>query len=528
VPIVYHWFTRLAWSVPLGLAVAGWFWPPALWAFVVVGPLLLLGLRDLRQKRHTLLRLYPVLGHGRFLMEEIRPEIQQYFVEGNIDGKPFSREERSLIYQRAKGDRDTVPFGTQHDVYRTGYEWIGHSLAPVEPSHEEPRIRVGGPDCTQPYAASLLNVSAMSFGSLSKNAILALNAGAKHGGFAHNTGEGGLSPYHLEQGGDLIWQIGTGYFGCRNAAGGFDPEGFAQRATQPAVKMIEIKLSQGAKPGHGGILPAKKLTPEIAAIRSVPMGQDVISPAAHTAFNSPEGLLRFVGELRRLSGGKPVGFKLCIGERHQFLAIGKAMATTGILPDFITIDGGEGGTGAAPVEFTNYIGTPLADALSFVHQALIGFGVRQHIRLIASGKVSSGFDLFRLRALGADLCNSARAMMLALGCIQARKCDSNECPVGVATQDPVRAAALDVPLKADRVDRYHRETIKSFVHMLGAAGLKHPDEIQPRHVRRRISCSESRHFGELYGTLETGCLLDKATVPADWQEAWGLADPTRF
>jgi glutamate synthase domain-containing protein 2 len=527
-PIVYQWFRRLAWSVPLAVAVAGWFWPPALWAFVVVGPLVLLGLRDLSQKQRSLLRIYPILGHGRFLMEEIRPEIQQYFVEANTDGKPFNREERSLVYQRAKGVRDTVPFGTQHDVYKIGYEWIGHSLQPVEPSHEEPRIRVGGPDCTQPYLASVFNISAMSFGSLSKNAIMALNDGARKGGFAHNSGEGGLSPYHLAKGGDLIWQIGTGYFGCRNASGGFDPAGFTERAAQPAVKMIEVKLSQGAKPGHGGILPAKKLTPEIAAIRSVPLGQDVISPPAHSAFDSPEGLLRFVAELRRLSGGKPVGFKLCIGEHHQFLAICKAMATTGILPDFITVDGGEGGTGAAPVEFTNFVGTPLADGLSFVHHALTGFGVREHIRIIASGKVVSGFDLFRTMALGADMCNSARGMMLALGCIQARKCDSNECPVGVATQDPVRTAALDVPLKADRVDRFHRETIKSFLHLLGAAGLHHPEEIQPRHVRRRISSSESRHFGQLYGAVEIGCLLDKATVPADWREAWLLADPSRF
>ncbi len=527
-PVVHLWFLRFAVVVPLAVALAGWFWPPALWAFVVVGPLVLLGLRDLKQTSRTLLRIYPLLGHGRYLMEEIRPEIQQYFVEANLDGKPFSREERSLVYQRAKGERDTVPFGTQHDVYKVGYEWISHSMMPAEPSHDPPRILVGGPDCTQPYAASLFNVSAMSFGSMSKNAILALNDGARRGGFAHNSGEGGLSPYHLANGGDLIWQIGTGYFGCRDDHGRFDGADFAERAAQAAVKMIEVKLSQGAKPGHGGILPARKVTPEIAAIRDVPMGQDVISPPAHTAFQTPEGLLRFVAELRRLSGGKPVGFKLCIGERHQFLAICKAMATTGILPDFITVDGGEGGTGAAPVEFTNFVGTPLADGLTFVHNALVGFGVREHIRIIASGKMTSGFDLFRARALGADLCNSARGMMLALGCIQARKCDSNECPVGVATQDPVRNAALDVPLKAERVDRYQRETVKSFLHLLGAAGMRHPDEIRPRHVRRRISSSDSRHLGELYPSLAPGCLLDKATIPAEWLEAWQLADPATF
>ncbi|MBC7543044.1 MAG: FMN-binding glutamate synthase family protein, partial [Candidatus Sericytochromatia bacterium] len=505
-----------------------WRWPDVLWAFLVVGPIILVGIRDLTQKDRTLLRIYPVLGHGRFLMEGIRPEIQQYFVESNTDGSPFSREERSLVYQRAKGVRDTLPFGTLRDVYRSGYEWMCHSLAPLDAPHEEPRIRVGGPDCLLPYAASVFNVSAMSFGSLSKNAILALNHGAKQGGFAHNTGEGGLSPYHLKPGGDLIWQIGTGYFGCRDGDGHFSAEAFARRAATPAVKMIEIKLSQGAKPGHGGILPAKKLTHEIAAIRGVPMGRDVVSPPAHSTFATPEGLLHFVAKLRDLSGGKPIGFKLCVGERYQFLAICKAMLTTGIAPDFITVDGAEGGTGAAPVEFSNSVGTPLADGLVFVHNALTGFGLRHRIRIIASGRLASGFDIFRSLALGADMCNSARGMMLALGCIQARACDTNECPVGVATQDPVRSAALDVPLKADRADRYHRETVKSFLHLLGAAGMRSSGEIRPRHVKRRISDHESRHFGEIYAFLEPDVLRDEATVPLAYREAWHMADPSHF
>ncbi len=384
------------------------FYPRALWAWLVLFPIVIVGCWDFFQIRHSVLRNYPVIGHFRYLLETIRPEIYQYFVESDTDGVPFDRDERSLVYQRAKDVRDTLPFGTKEDLYRVGYEWINHSMAPVHNVPEEMRVMIGGPDCLQPYSASLLNISAMSYGSLSKNAILSLSQGAKLGNFAHNTGEGGISPYHLQGGGDLIWQIGTAYFGCRTDAGDFDPELFGEKSRLPQVKMIELKLSQGAKPGHGGILPAAKLTPEIAQIRHVPLGQDVLSPPGHRVFSTPIGLLEFVAQLRKLSGGKPVGFKLCVGKRREFLAVCKAMIKTGITPDFITIDGGEGGTGAAPLEFSNHIGAPLFEGLIFVHNSLVGYGLRDRIRVIASGKVTSGFALLKRLALGADSCNSAR------------------------------------------------------------------------------------------------------------------------
>lgn len=444
-------FLILSIVIPLTTLMLTIFWPNAWWLFIVILPLITLGFYDLAQRKHTIMRIYPVIGHLRYLFEYIRPEIQQYFVESDTNGQPISREFRSLVYQRAKGELDTRPFGTLFDVYRDGYEWINHSLAP-KPIHEKnPRIRFGGQECLLPYDASPLNISAMSFGALSQNAILALNKGAETGGFAHNTGEGGISPYHLKHGGDLIWQIGTGYFGCRSSDGGFDQQLYVEKARLDVVKMIEIKLSQGAKPGHGGILPAVKLTQEIADIRHVPMGHDVISPPAHTAFSTPLGLLEFVARLRDLSGGKPVGFKLCIGSKREFLAICKAMLETGITPDFITVDGGEGGTGAAPIELTNSVGTPLRDGLIFVHNALRGSGLRDRIRIIASGKVTTPYHMLRLMALGADTINSARAMMFALGCIQSRQCHKDTCPTGVATQNPARYKALDVDIKAKRV-----------------------------------------------------------------------------
>ena len=405
------------------------------------------------------------------LLESIRPEIQQYFVESDTSGTPIPREFRSLVYQRSKGDRDTRPFGTIFDVNRAGYEWVNHSMQPKHLTDESPRVKFGGPDCLKPYMSSPLNISAMSYGALSKNAIMALNRGAKIGGFSHNTGEGSMSPYHLEHGGDIIWQIGTGYFGCRNDEGGFNPETFAENAQKDVVKMIEIKLSQGAKPGHGGILPAAKLTAEIAAIRHVPMGHDVVSPPSHSAFSTPIELLHFVKQLRELSGGKPVGFKLCIGRRDEFIAICKAMIETGILPDFITVDGGEGGTGAAPTEMTNSVGTPIRDGLIFVNNALIGFGLRKHIRIIASGKMFTAFHILRAIALGADTVNSARGMMMSLGCIQARTCNTDHCPTGIATQNPSRNNAIVVTDKAQRVANFQRETIKNLVELVGAAGL---------------------------------------------------------
>ncbi|MCB0406600.1 MAG: FMN-binding glutamate synthase family protein, partial [Bdellovibrionales bacterium] len=430
-----------------------------------------LGIVDIIQEKHTIRRNFPVLGRFRYILESVRPEISQYFVESNTDGRPFNRNERSIIYQRAKGDLDTVPFGTQLDVEDIGYEWVNHSITAKHINYEDLRVTVGGPDCKQPYSSSLLNISAMSFGALSKNAILALNGGAKLGNFAHNTGEGSISDYHLQPGGDLTWQIGTGYFGCRTKDGHFNPETFQKRATLPQVKMIEIKLSQGAKPGHGGILPGVKVTPEIAKIRDVPVGQSVLSPPAHTAFSTPIELLQFVKQLRDLSGGKPVGFKLCIGHKSEFISICLAMIHLDIYPDFITVDGGEGGTGAAPQEFSNYIGAPMIDGLAFVHNILNGLDIRKYIKLIASGKITSGFHIARAIALGADTCNSARAMMMALGCIQALLCNTNRCPTGIATQDPNLTVGLVVDDKKVRVANYHEETIKSFVEMLGASGL---------------------------------------------------------
>jgi len=521
--VIFGTTAAVAISVIAGL---GYVWPGAWYGMLLVGPIVLLGIVDMLQTKQSIRRNFPVIGHARYLMETIRPEIQQYFIENNIEGRPFNREERSLIYQRAKGAVDSLPFGTQRDVYETGYEWINHSMMPVEPKEHEPRVWFGQGRCAKPYSASIFNVSAMSYGALSSAAIMSLNRAAKEGGFAHNTGEGSISPAHL-QGGDLIWQIGTGYFGCRTPDGKFDPDSFAERAIRDEVKMLEIKISQGAKPGHGGILPAKKITPEIAAIRGVVMGKDVNSPPAHTAFSTPVGLLEFVARLRELSGGKPVGFKLCIGKRREFLAVCKAMLETGIVPDFITIDGGEGGTGAAPFEFSNSLGTPLLEGLTFAHNALVGIGLRDQIRIIASGKISSGFTLARTIALGADTCNAARPMMLAMGCIQARKCNTNECPVGIATQDPALTVGIVPAEKSKRVARYHRETIRAAVDLMSAAGLSKPSELRPWHIMRRISQLEVRHYGEIFEYLAPGALL-REPLPASIGRAWEVADASTF
>jgi glutamate synthase domain-containing protein 2 len=495
--------------------------------FVPLGALFLMGVYDLLQTKQSIRRNFPVVGRIRYLFESIRPELQQYFVESNASGRPFSRDLRSLVYQRAKNVTDTVPFGTEKDVYATGYEWINHSLVAKHPAHELPRVRVGGPACTRPYDAALLNVSAMSYGSLSVNAVRALNRGAKMGGFAHNTGEGGLTPHHIAEGADVIWQIGTGYFGCRDAEGNFDDACFAEKATLDVVKMIEIKLSQGAKPGHGGILPAAKLTREIATIRGVPMGKDVLSPPCHTAFSTPRELCAFIAKLRELSGGKPIGFKLCVGKRREFLAICKAMVETSITPDFITVDGGEGGTGAAPLEFSNVVGTPLTEGLVFVHNALVGVGLRDRVRIIASGRIVTGFDIAHKLAIGADLCNSARAMMFALGCIQAQQCNTNTCPTGVATQDPELVRGLDVADKAARVANYQRNTVKAFTELLGAAGLTQPHDLRPWHVLRRISPTESKHYAEMYEYLRAGALLS-GDLPKSYARAWLAAQPSTF
>jgi glutamate synthase domain-containing protein 2 len=518
-------------SVIILLVLGGWtiLWKPAVWSFVIIGPIILVGVYDLFQQKHSIVRNFPVFGHLRFLAEELRPKVYQYFVESDTDGTPFNRQSRSVIYQRAKKVDDTSPFGTELDVYQNGYEWLNHSIAAID--HKElnsaPRVVIGGPQCTQPYSASVYNISAMSFGSLSENAILALNGGAKIGGFAHNTGEGGLSDHHLEPGGDIIWQIGTGYFSCRHKDGTFDYNAFAERAVKPQVKLIEIKLSQGAKPGHGGILPAAKVTPEIAKIRLVEMGQDVVSPPGHTAFSTPVEMLHFIQKLRELSGGKPVGFKLCVGHKSEFLAICKAIVKTGIYPDHITVDGGEGGTGAAPLEFANSVGMPLREALAFVYDALTGFNIKKHIRIIASGKVATGFDLVKNFALGADMCNSARGMMFALGCIQALECNKNTCPTGVATQDKSLMKGLVVDDKKVRVANFQKETVASAVQMIGASGLRTPCDLHRAYIYRRISANQIQTYAELFPYIPIGSLL-QTPYPAQFEFDMAISSEDTF
>ncbi|WP_158994811.1 FMN-binding glutamate synthase family protein [Mucilaginibacter sp. L196] len=510
----------IAWSI---------IWHPAVWSLVIVVPFIVLGIYDMIQTEHTITRNFPVFGHLRFVMEDLRPKIYQYFIESDTNGTPFNRQYRSVVYQRAKMDDDTRPFGTELDVYENGYEWLNHSIAAIDHTklNMSPRVTVGGPDCLKPYSASVYNISAMSFGSLSENAILALNSGAKIGGFAHNTGEGGLSHYHLQPGGDIIWQLGTGYFSCRHKDGTFDYDAFAQRAVLPQVKMIEIKLSQGAKPGHGGILPAAKVTPEIAKIRLVEMGEDVISPPYHTAFTNPLEMMDFIKKLRELSEGKPIGFKLCLGHKSEFLAICKAMISTGIYPDFITVDGGEGGTGAAPLEFSNSVGMPLREALAFVYDALTGFNLKKHIKIIASGKVATGFDLVKNFALGADMCNSARGMMFALGCIQALECNNNTCPTGVATQDKSLMKGLVVEEKKQRVANFHKATIASAIQMIGAAGLQHPADIHRMFIYRRVSSSQIQTYGELFPYIPKGSLLN-TPYPSTFELDMAISSETTF
>ena len=499
--------------------VAYFYWPPILWSLVLLLPIIMMGVYEIFQTKHALMRNFPVLGRGRYIMEALRPKIYQYFIESDTNGTPIDRISRTIVYQRAKKQLDTSPFGTQLDVYGEGYEWINHSVAASDAHNlnPDPRIMIGGPDCKQPYSCSLLNVSAMSFGSLSTAAIMALNGGAQIGGFAHNTGEGGISPYHEKFGGDLIYQIGTGYFGSRCKDGNFSPEEFAKRAALPSVKMIELKLSQGAKPGHGGILPAQKNTVEIAKIRGVEPGTVVNSPPYHKAFSTPIELLHLVRQMRELSGGKPIGFKLCVGRKSEFLGICKAMVETGIKPDFISVDGGEGGTGAAPLEFSNSVGMPFRDGLAFVYDALVGFGLKKDIKIIASGKIITGFHIFRAVAIGADVCYSARAMMLALGCIQAMECNKNTCPTGVATQKPELVKGLVVSDKKERVANFHHSTIEAFVELLAAAGIDHPDKINRTDVYRRISMNKVKRYDQIYPYLSPGCLLKEETVPNAWK-----------
>ena len=501
--------------------------PYFLLGFVIVGPIVVIGVMDITQKRQTIRRNFPIIGNFRYLLEKVRPEIMQYFVETDTEGKPINRLYRSVIYQRAKNVTSTSPFGTQWNVYHSGYEWIEHSIYAADPAdlEQEQRVLVGGNDCLKPYLASRLNISGMSFGSLSKNAVLAMNAGAKMGGFAQNTGEGGLSPYHLEHGGDLIWQIGTGYFGCRNENGDFSPELFQKKAALENVKAIELKLSQGAKPGHGGILPAAKNTEEIAAIRHIMPFTTVNSPSAHTAFNSAEGLMFFIKQLRDLSGGKPVGFKLCIGKKAEFVEICQAMLSTGIKPDFIAVDGGEGGTGAAPIEFADSIGMPLRDGLAFAVDTLRGFDLKKEIRVIASGKVFTGFHIARLIAIGADMVNVARAMMLATGCIQALQCHTNTCPTGVATQDAGLMRGLVVEDKAQRVANFHQATIKSFIELIAASGVLAAEDLKREHIFRRIGATQVLKYSEIYPEVSVGELLKPS--PAEPYQKNGMLNRVR-
>jgi glutamate synthase domain-containing protein 2 len=508
-----------------------------LW-LLLFGALVGVGVHDLTQQKHAILRNYPVLGHLRFALEFIRPEIRQYFVESDTEKQPFSRAQRSVVYQRAKGEPDQRPFGTQVDVSADGYEWINHSLQPTKLASHDFRVWIGGQPgqplpgvspCTQPYHASVFNISAMSFGALSANAVLALNLGARIGGFAHDTGEGSISEYHRVHGGDLIWEIGSGYFGCRNDDGTFNAERFAEQARSPQVKMIEIKMSQGAKPGHGGVLPAAKVTPEISTARGVPQGQDCISPASHSAFSTPVELLEFVVRLRALSGGKPTGFKLCIGHPWEWFAIVKAMVETNITPDFIVVDGAEGGTGAAPVEFVDHVGVPLQEGLRMVHNTLRGVGLRDRVRIGCAGKVITAFDIVRMLALGADWCNSARGFMMAVGCIQAQTCHTGHCPTGVTTQDALRQRALVPTDKAPRVAHFHKNTLHALQELLQAAGLKQTDDVEAHHIVRRIDDAQVRLLSTLIPLVPEDAILDDLDkLPTVYRLFWPMASAQSF
>jgi glutamate synthase domain-containing protein 2 len=502
-------------------------WAVWLWMLLSLA-LVALGIHDMLQKRRAVLRNYPLLGHFRYLFEGIRPEIRQYLIEGDQEELPFSRQQRAIVYQRAKEELDKRPFGTQLNTYGSDYEWINHSLQPTAIDGHDFRVRVGA-NLEQSYSCSVFNISAMSFGSLSANAILALNEGARRGGFYHDTGEGSISRHHRVHGGDLVWEIGSGYFGCRRDDGHFDPERFAVQARESQVKMIELKLSQGAKPGQGGILPGPKVTAEIAEARGVPIGIDCLSPSAHSTFSTPTGLLEFIARLRELSGGKPTGFKLAIGHPWEWFAIAKAMIETDLLPDFIVVDGGEGGTGAAPLEFSDHVGVPMREALILVHNTLVGCGLRDRVRVAAAGKIVTAFDLARTMALGADWCNAARGFMFALGCIQSQSCHTGKCPTGVATQDPLRQRALDVPDKSTRVHRFHQNTLAALKDLLEAAGLHHPAELGPEHIIRRLSPFQVRSMARNYAWLEPGELLDGGlTDHPVFQRFWPLARADSF
>ncbi len=510
-------------SVRLGAMINRDFW----WGLVVLWPLVALGIWDLIQPHHAILRNYPLMGHFRYIFEYIRPEIRQYLIEDERDPLPFSRDQRAIVYQRAKGVSDMRPFGTVLDVNGIGYGWVSHSVMPVDIADTDFRITIGGSQCQQPYNASIFNISGMSFGAIGGNAVLALNQGAKLGGFAHDTGEGSISPYHREGGGDIVWQVATGYFGCRTPDGRFDPDLFAKTASAPQVKMIELKLSQGAKPGHGGVLPKAKITPEIARTRLIDNTQDCISPSRHSAFSTPIEMMHFISKLRELSGGKPVGLKMCVGHRFEVLSIIKAMLATGITPDFIVVDGGEGGTGAAPSELSDHVGLPLIEGLSFMHNALTGAGLRDHIRVGASGKMVTAFDFCRIHALGADYVMAARAFMFSLGCVQARACHTNKCPTGITTQDTSRQRALVVADKAPRVASFHRNTLGAIAQVIGAAGLSHPSQLRPWHIHVRSQTGQVVRGDVAYHHITKGALLS-GNVDERLAREWDRASADSF
>ncbi len=505
-------------------------WDGVAWRWIAAfsAALVIVGIFDMLARRHTLRRNFPVTAHVRTFFEFFRPMIRQYVVESDMEEVPFSHVQRSIVYQRAKNVEDKRPFGTELDLYADNYEWINHSMAPAKIDTHDFRVTIGGPQCAQPYSASVFNISAMSFGSLSANAIRALNDGARRGGFYHDTGEGSLSRYHREMGGDICWELGSGYFGCRNTDGTFSDERFAENAKSAQVKMIEIKLSQGAKPGHGGVLPGAKVSEEIAEARGVPAGVDCISPARHSAFSTPLGLMQFVAHLRELSGGKPTGFKLALGHPWEWFGIAKAMVESNIYPDFIVIDGGEGGTGAAPLEFTDHVGAPLREALLLVHNTLVGINLRDKIRLGASGKIVTAFDVARTFALGADWCNAARGFMFALGCIQSQNCHTDRCPTGVATQDPSRWKKLDVPDKSERVQMFHENTLRALKELLAAAGLTHPNQVGPEHIIRRVSSTEVRSLSALYHFVKPGELVGGTPDHAVFNVFWDAARADSF
>jgi glutamate synthase domain-containing protein 2 len=527
-----HYSRYFAWLSTFILAIA--FAPFNLYLAIFFAVLFLIGLADIIQTQRSILRNYPLLGHLRFLLEYIRPEIRQYFFENDEEKLPFSRNQRAMVYSRSKEDNDKRGFGSIKSMYSNEGEWLGHSNSPCHPDPSTFRIKVGGPSCLQPYSLSVFNISAMSFGSLSPNAIRALNKGAKLGGFAHDTGEGSISSYHREFGGDIIWEIGSGYFGCRNDQGRFSEEKFSAQVSDPQIKMVEIKLSQGAKPGHGGVLPGAKVTAEIAATRGVPIGEDCVSPAHHAEFSSPLELMSFIARLRKLSGGKPIGFKLCVGQPWEFFGIAKAMLETGICPDFIVVDGSEGGTGAAPVEFTDHVGMPLREGLRLVHNTLVGINKRSEISIGASGKIISGYDIIRAMALGADWCNSARGFMFALGCIQSRTCHTDQCPTGVATQDTTRQRALVVPTKAERVYSFHKNTMASLADLIGAAGIMHPNDITSDYLMCRDGSGKAMPLSTQLPTLNPGVLLQaldasmKNALPQEYGLYWDRAQTNKF